>query len=228
MSEKINVEERDIVCPGELLATGMGFVPGSGTYRNESNVRANVLGIAKIDGKVIKIVPLRGKYMPKVRDKVVGRVIDVLMSGWRLDINCPYDAVLNVKEASGDFISRTADLTQYFEPGDYVFTQVTNVTSQNLVDVTMKGPGLRKLEGGRIISVNSQKVPRIIGKDGSMVSLIKDHTGCFIYVGQNGRIWLSGEPNAELAAVKAIKFIEEHAHEGGVTDKVKELLEQSK
>ena len=227
-NEELLVQDKDIVCPGELLATGMGFVPGSGTYRDDASVRAELLGLVRVDGKVIKITPLRGKYMPKVRDKIVGKVVDVLMSGWRLGINCPYEAVLSVKEASGDFISRTADLTQYFSPGDYVYTQVTNVTSQNLVDVTMKGPGLRKLEGGRVITVNSQKVPRIIGKDGSMVGMIKDHTGCILYVGQNGLIWLSGEPSKELLAIKAIKFIEDHAHETGVTDKVKELLEQSK
>lgn len=227
MTEEINVKDRDIVCPGDVLARGMGYVPGNGTYRVNDEVRSQLLGLARVDGKVIKITPLRGRYMPKVRDRVVAKVTNVLMSGWRVDINSPYDAVLSVKEASSDFIPRGASLTQYFETGEYIFTQVTNVTSQKLVDVTMKGPGLRKLQGGQIINVNAQKVPRIIGKDGSMVSLLKQHTGCFIYVGQNGRVWLSGEPDKERLAIKAIRYIEENAHKQGVTEQVQALLEKS-
>jgi len=81
-------------------------------------------------------------------------------------------------------------LTKYFDIGDYVMAKIINVTSQKLVDVTMKGPGLRKLKGGRIIQVNPYKVPRIIGKAGSMVTMIKDATGCRILVGQNGLVWI--------------------------------------
>jgi exosome complex component RRP4 len=91
----------------------------------------------------------------------------------------------------------------------------------------MKGPGLRKLIGGRIISVNPYKVPRIIGKMGSMVNLIKDHTKCIITVGQNGLIWINGEPKNELIAVNTIRKIEREAHTSGLTDKIKEYLEKS-
>ncbi|MBD3318873.1 RNA-binding protein [Candidatus Woesearchaeota archaeon] len=226
MSEKLEIQNKEIVVPGQVLAEGMGYVPGKGTYRDDKAVVAELMGIVTVDGKVIKIIPLRGKYMPKVRDRVIGRVIDVLMSGWRLDINCPYDAVLSMKDGSSEFIRRGADLTQYYALGEYVFCQVSNVTSQNLTDVTMRGQGLRKLEGGRIIEVNAQKIPRIIGKEGSMVMLIKKETNCQIYVGQNGRIWISGEPEKENIAVAAIRYIEENAHRKGVTDSVKALMEK--
>ena len=103
---------------------------------------------------------------------------------------------------------------------------ITNVTSQKLIDVTMKGPGLRKLVGGRIIEVNTNKVPRIIGKQGSMVTMIKDATGCKITVGQNGLIWIDGEPKMELIAVKTIKKIAQESHLSGLTDKIKAYLEK--
>jgi exosome complex RNA-binding protein Rrp4 len=60
------------------------------------------------------------------------------------DINCPYSAVLPLKDASFDFIAKGADLTRYFNLEDYVMIKITNVTSQNLIDVTAKGPGLKK------------------------------------------------------------------------------------
>jgi exosome complex component RRP4 len=106
--------------------------------------------------------------------------------------------------------------------------KITNVTSQKLVDVTLRGPGLRKLRNGRIIEVNTNKVPRIIGKKGSMVSMIKQATDCNIIVGQNGIIWLQGkEPEMEFLAIDAIKKIETESHLSGLTDKMKEFLEKA-
>jgi exosome complex component RRP4 len=134
-----------------------------------------------------------------------------------------------MKDATSEFIARGADLTKYFDIGDWVMVKIINVTSQNLVDVTMKGPGLRKLKGGRMIHVNTHKVPRIIGKQGSMVSMIKQYTNCRVLVGQNGVIWISGEdPAQELLTVSTIKKIEVEAHLSGLTDRVREYLEVNK
>lgn len=225
MTEELKVKARDIVVPGETLAEGMGFLPSKGTYRDDKVIRSSMLGIVSIEGKVIKLVPISGIYTPKIGDKVIGKVIDILMSGWRLDIQGPYSAVMGLKEATSEFIPRNSDLTQYHKLGDYLFCKVTNVTSQKLVDVTLRGPGLRKLRGGRIIKVSPNKVPRIIGKEGSMATMIKNATGCFVFVGQNGLIWIDGEPDKEVIAVDAIKKIEKEAHIAGLTDVIKKFLE---
>lgn len=224
---KLLVKDKDIVVPGEVLASGMSYLPGHGTYRDNDKVIANRLGLLNIDGKVLKTVPLAGRYMPKRNDVIIGKVIDILMSGWRLEINSPYSAVLPLKDASFNYIAKGADLTRYFELDDYVVVKITNVTSQNLVDVTCKGPGLHKLKGGRIIHVNTHKVPRIIGKKGSMVSLVKKATDCKVTVGQNGIAWISGDPEMEVITVNAIKMIEEQSHVSGLTEKVESYLEKS-
>ncbi len=225
--EKLLVKDKDIVIPGEVLASGMNYLPGHGTYRDDKKIIANRLGLLTIDGKVLKTVPLAGRYMPKRNDVIIGKVIDILMSGWKLDINSAYPAMLPLKDASFSYIAKGADLTKYFELDDYVVLKITNVTSQNLVDVTCKGPGLHKIRGGRIIHVNTHKVPRIIGKKGSMVSLIKGATDCKVIVGQNGTTWVSGEPHMEIITVNAIKMIEEKAHVSGLTESVKAYLEKA-
>lgn len=226
---EIQVKDKEVVIPGEILATGMDFLPSYGTRREGDKILASRLGLVNIEGKVIKLVPLSGVYYPKTGDTIIGYVTEVLLSGWRIDTNSAYSAVMNMKDATSEFIARGSDLTKYFAIGDYVMAKIINVTSQNLVDLTMKGPGLRKLRGGRIIKVNANKVPRIIGKQGSMVSMIKQATNCRILVGQNGVVWVQGDdPAMELLAEKTIKKIEREAHIPGLTDNIKAFLEKNK
>ncbi len=222
----ILVKNRDIVVPGEELAKGMDYLPGFGTYRINDEIRASRMGIVNVDSRAIKIIPLSGGYLPKKNDVVIGKVIDVTFSGWRLDINSAYTAMLMMKDGSSEYIARGADLTHYYQLGNYLVCKITNVTTQKLVDLTMKGPGLKKLRDGRIIKVNPFKVPRIIGKQGSMVTLIKQATNCGIVVGQNGLIWLQGNPEDEVLAVKTIKKIEEEAHCQGLTESIKKFLDK--
>ncbi len=222
---KLYIKERDVIVPGEELAEGMDFLPSKGTYRDGEKIVASQLGLVNVDGKVLRVIPLSGAYIPKRGDTIIGKIVDILMSGWRVEFGGPYSAVLGLKEGSSSFIAKGADLTRYYDIGDYIVTKITNVTSQKLIDVSMRGPGLRKLGGGNIINVVSNKVPRIIGKQGSMISMIKNETGCKVNVGQNGIIWIYGEPEMEVIAIKTIKKIEAEAHQVGLTDKIKIYLE---
>lgn len=222
---KLLVEDKTIVTPGEELAEGMDFLPAEGTFRDNNKIISSGLGLMNINGRVIKTIPVAGRYAPKKGDTIIAKVTNILMSGWILDIDSAYSAVLSVKEAK-DFIRRDEDLTRYYSIGDYILTNIVMVTSQRLVDASMKGPGVRKLIGGRIIKVNPHKVPRIIGKKGSMVSMIKQATDSNITVGQNGLVWISGSPENEIIVVKTIKKIEQEAHISGLTDRVKIFLEK--
>ena len=226
MSE-IKVKDKEISVPGEVLAVGMDVLPGAGTYRDGEKIVANRLGLVMMDGRTVKLLPLSGRYMPRTNDTIICKVIDVGFNGWRLDTNSAYSAMLSMKDATSEFIQRGANLTQYYDLGDHIVCQIVNVTSQKLIDVTMKGPGLRKLKGGRIIEVDANKVPRIIGKQGSMVVMIKEATQCNIIVGQNGLIWIDGGPMNELLAIQAIRKISAESHTSGLTDKIKGFLEQN-
>lgn len=223
---KLNIKEREVVVPGQILAEGMDYLPSYGTYRLDDKIIANRLGVSVIDGKVIKTIPLSGNYLPRRNDVVIGKVIDIISAGWRVEFNSPYSGLIPIRDGTFDFIPKGADLTRYFDIGDYFVGKITNVTSQNLVDLSVKGQGLYKLRDGRILKVNTNKVPRIIGKKGSMVSMIKNATDVRITVGQNGLVWLCGEPKMENIAVEAIKKIEDESHVSGLTERVKEFLEE--
>ena len=84
MSE-LKVKEKEIVIPGEILAEGMDYLPSTGTYRLENNIHASRLGLVTVEGKVIKIIPLSGKYLPKTGDVIIGQIKDI--SNFRLTID---------------------------------------------------------------------------------------------------------------------------------------------
>ncbi len=220
------IENKDVVVPGEKLVEGMDVVAGPNTYRDGEAIYSERLGLAAIDGRTIKLIPLSGRYVPKKHDVIIGKVFNITMNGWQIETNSAYSAVLNLKEAGSEYIPRGDDLTKYFCVGDFLVCGIVNVTSQKLVDVTMKGQGLFKLRGGRIFTVSCNKVPRIIGKQGSMVSILKQATGCKVIVGQNGMVWVSGDPAMELVVQKAISKIEQESHLSGLTEKISAFLER--
>lgn len=227
MESKLLVNDRDVVIPGEELAKGLEYLPSDGTYRLDDSIYSKIVGLVKVDGKVLKVRSLKGGYLPRRNDVIIAKVTDMMSAGWFIDTFSPYSALLPLKEGSSDFIQRGADLSRYFDVNDFVVVKVLSVNSQKQVDVTIKGPGLRKIKGGRLFKINSQKVPRVIGKQGSMIHMIKDLTGTQITVGQNGIVWIKGDdPLMENLAEETVKKIEEQAHISGLTDKINEWLKE--
>ncbi len=226
MTSKLLVKEKEIVIPGQELAEGLDYLPSHGSFREGNKIISNFLGLASINERFIKVIPLTGRYNPKINDLIIGKVSDIGFYGWTLDIGCAYNAVLSIRETSG-FIERNDDLTKHYDYGDLVVAQIIKVTKQKQIDVTTKGPGLKKLIGGKIIEVTPSKVPRMIGKQGSMITMIKDATKCNVIIGQNGRVWIKGETlDKEILATKIIMKIEQESHIEGLTDKIKEMLQE--
>lgn len=227
MSEPKEGKERSrrIVIPGEIIASGSSYLPGEGTRREGNDVSATRFGVLEMDDRLVKVVALSGTYIPRKGNVVIGRVDDITFNGWLMDINSPYNSFLPIMECKG-FISKRDDLSLIYNYGDMVVAKVVGVKSKG-VDLSTKERGFDKLEDGLIVSVNSNKVPRVIGKQGSMVNLIKDLTGCDVVVGQNGVIWIKGDNiDSELLAKEAVNLIAEKSLVEGLTEKVKEFLEK--
>ncbi len=220
---QLYVNERDIVVPGQLLADGMDYLPSSGVYREPEKIISTLLGLVNLEGRLIKIIPLRGRYMPKIGDIVIGRVVEMTFSNWFVDIGCTNNGVLSLSEVE-EYVEKGTDLSTYYDFGDYIVARISNVMRNN-IDLSMRGPSLRKLAPGRLLTINSSKVPRLIGKQGSMISLIKMKTGCKILVGQNGVIWVQGNPNNEMLVQETVKLVDERAHIEGLTEYVTHFLD---
>jgi len=217
---------RKVVIPGEVIVSGLNYLPGDGTRREGNDIVASRFGLEDESGRLIRVIPLSGIYMPRRGNVVLGQVLDVTFNGWIMDINAPYQSFLPLMECPRHF--NKYDLTENIAIGDLVCCKVSSVKPRG-IDLTIKGRGLGKLEEGMIIQINSNKVPRVIGKEGSMINLIKTETNCDIIVGQNGVIWIKGSNvSDELFAKEAIIFVTEKSFVEGLTDKMKEWLEKQK
>ncbi len=219
-------KERSVVTPGETIVTGLDFLPGDGTYRDGENINSAYLGLSEVRDRMVKVIPLSGSsYVPREGDRVIGVISEVRYSSWNVDIGGPYGATLLVKEAVERYVDlKKDDLTQFFDLRDAFICKVRAADPNGGIMVSLRGPGLKKLNEGRIIEVDPAKVPRIIGRNGSMVSLIKEGTDCQIFVGQNGRVWVSGPDKKAREAIKAIKKVEAESHVSGLTEEVRKML----
>ena len=217
-------EERAIVVPGDKLASGMDYLPAGGAYRKNEDVVSSIVGLLNVNGRVLKVIPMKGKYLQKPGDMVIGKIADMTSSAWFVNIGGFNDGLLAVRDVP-EYVETGEDLAQYYNYGDHIVAKVVSV-NKGQFNLSMKNPGTRKLSGGRIVNVDSAKVPRIIGKQGSMISLVKEKTGCRIIVGQNGIVWLQGMPENELVATEAVQLINEKGHLQGLTELVGDFLDK--
>ena len=63
------VENKEIVVTGQVLSEDMGMVHGKNTFRINEKIITKKIGLADIKGRVIKIIPLTGGYIPEYNDE---------------------------------------------------------------------------------------------------------------------------------------------------------------
>ena len=216
-------EDRQLVLPGDAVGDKRS-IPGPGTKKVGDRVVATSAGLLQQMGEKISVLPLNGAYDPRPGDQVIGIITEANTGNWIVDIKAPWLAPLHVSEVPWrvDF----GETTSYLKGGDAILCKVLFVDEQKKVQVTLKDRNLMKLEGGELMEVGPVKVARVIGKNGSMLNLVKGYVECWLHVGQNGRIWLNGEPKEVLMAKKVIQTIADEAHLPGLTERITALLEQ--
>jgi len=212
---------RTLVLPGEEIRAG-GLKPGPGTYRTGGKVYASVLGLLAERPPLVSVIPLSGRYIPKANDLVLGTVADVQGTFWLLDIGAPRWAPLHMTGTPWQV--EVGETDRFLRVGDSVVVQVESLDATGRIGVTMNGEGLGKLDGGTIVRISPARVPRVVGRNGSMIDTIRRHTGADIAVGQNGRVWVGGAPEAIHRVSEVLRIIEENAQRSGLTEQVESYL----
>jgi exosome complex component RRP4 len=222
----IDVKDRDIVVPGQLLGD---TVRCENAYGTDGKTYSLIRGLARIDGDRISLIPLDGPYIPKPGDVIVGVVEQDLGGVYLINIGGPYYCILKPasnfggpprgrrgRQSGGG--GRRDERPEKYVVGDLLSAKVTYV--DEVKEAQLTGP--RRLSGGCVVKVKPKRVPRIIGKKKSMINLIRDYSGARISVGQNGLIWMR-DGNVDLA-LQAIRKVEAEAYTSGLTDRITQYL----
>lgn len=214
--------DKKLVIPGEFLSDDVNLAD-EGTYVEDGKVFSSVFGVASLKNR-IRVVPLSGKYIPRPGDLIIGIITEVSFSNWIVDTRSPYEGLLHISEFPRRI--ENADMSKYLTVGDSIMALVKDVDANMKVELTLNDQRSRQIKEGRIIEVTPSKVPRLIGKSGSMIAMLKNETKCNIFIGQNGRIWLTGRDKDLDLAVKAISKIERESHTSGLTDRIIKFLKE--
>jgi len=222
-------EAKQLVTPGELLAEG-DYQAGENTYTEAGKIFASRIGLVDLENKKVNVVALKAFYVPKVGDIIIGSVKEVGFNGWIIDIKAPYEAMLRASDVlSRPFKPQNDELSQVLDAGDLIVAKVASYDRAHDPQLTVGEPGLGKITRGQLMHVTPTKIPRVIGRKGSMISMIKQETNCQIILGLNGVILVTGKnPADEELAMKAIKKIEDESHTTGLTDRITLLLKEAK
>ncbi|NPB01085.1 MAG: RNA-binding protein [Crenarchaeota archaeon] len=226
------VTNRQIVLPGDPIATREYNVTGAVYWEGNCAYASTVALVDIKNERDINVIPLSGTYKPRVGDIVIGYITDILVTGWEVDIKSPYKAYLPLQEATLKYVDiTTTDLRTLLDINDVILARIIdfNLAYEIPVTLTIKEAKLGKITSGTIVEIQPVKVPRVIGKKGSMVALFKEELNCDVVVGQNGRIWIKCQDERDEAFLaQVIKFIERESHMPGLTEKVRAMIKRYK
>jgi len=226
MSEKF--ESRDVVVPGDLIYEGR-VRTGENVYRKEGNVHSSHVGLVNYGKDRVSVIALEGGFTPLVGDMIIGTVVDIELGRWLVDIGASTEAILSTNDAINKPFRTHQDLTKILDVGDTIIAKIVDLDRYRTPILSIQGRELGKVFDGFVINITPSKIPRLIGKKGSMINMILRETRTSITIGQNGRILISGRRREdEELVVEVIRKIEAEAHTSGLTNRIQEYLKKRK
>jgi len=221
-------ENRDLVIPGDVLFEGR-IRTGDNTFRNNGHVSASRIGLVNYNRGMVSVISLEAGFNPLTGDLVIGEITDIDLGRWIVDIGASENAFLGVQDAIDAPFRSDIVMPEILDVGETIIAKIVDLDRRRTPILSILGPSLGKVKEGFIFHITPSKIPRLIGKKGSMVNMILKATGCNVVIGQNGRILIQGRNREnEMIVVKVIEKIEREAHISGLTTRVQEYLKELK
>jgi exosome complex component RRP4 len=216
---------RRYVIPGDKIVEG-NFRPLMNVLRSGNVLIATRIGIAETGRDGVKVIPLSGVYIPRVNDLVIGKIVDHSSLSWEVDISSCFSAHLPAQDVFGrDFSPARDDMSKQFAIGDMITARIIAFDRTRDPMLTVQDRDLGKIPRGELMKISATRVPRLIGKRGSMIQTIEQATHTRVLIGQNGVIVITGRDHEGIRlASSAIKMVEEEAHMANLTQRIKVLL----
>ena len=214
------------VLPGDFITTAPLRLQDNVVLEGK-RITSTTIGLSDVSADSVRVISLNGIYMPKIDDLVIGIIQYISGNSWFADINSCYQGMLLGQDVFGrGSYPTTSEMKDRLDKGDIIYARIANSDRQREPLISIADKNLGKIDSGELIKISPTKIPRLIGKHGSMIQTIEASTNATITVGQNGFIVVScDETNGLLKALTAIRMIDEQAHLVNLTDKVKKMLE---
>ena len=214
------------VLPGDFITTAPLRLQNN-VVLDGKRIISTTIGLSDVSDDSVRVISLTGVYLPKIDDLVVGIIQYISGNSWFADINSCYQGMLLGQDVFGRGSYPTKnEMEERLSKGDIIFAKIANSDRQREPLISIADQSLGKIDSGELVRISPTKIPRLIGKRGSMIQTIEGSTNATITVGQNGLIVVScDETNGLLKALAAIRMVDEQAHLVNLTDKVKKMLE---
>ncbi|CAO3704112.1 unnamed protein product [Rhizopus stolonifer] len=188
---QIDGEETHLVNPGETVTMDQQFMRGHGTYTNGENaVISSVAGVVEKVNKLLSVRPLKTRYTAEIGDIVVGRITEVAMRRWKVNVNSQHANLLLSSVSLPGGVQRRKNETdelqmrQFFAEGDVLVAEVQTFYSDGTIGLHTRGFKFCKLRNGTFICVPPVLVQRCKSQFHSLPC------GVDVILGLNGYIWI--------------------------------------
>ena len=219
-------DSNHFVLPGDVISNGSSSLKQNVILEGDKLV-STTIGFTEINDGAVDVIALAGLYTSEVDDLVIGKIVSHNSLSWEVDINSSYRAMLPASDIFGkDYSPSRDDLSLKLIIGDIVLARIVNSDSRRPL-ITINGQNLGKIDDGELIKISPAKVPRLIGKHGSMIQSIEESTGASITIGQNGWvIFKSDNPISLKNAIASIKMADLILHDDNLEEKIQNMLDE--
>jgi exosome complex component RRP4 len=204
------MSDKKIVVPGEVVTEKTKKL-GQNVYLENNKIYSSVIGLLSESNDFVSVIPLNGPYVPIVGDVIITVVKDEVLNGYILEYNS-FDDTFLLKST----------ISKQLSIGTIIFLRIRNISDNG----SLEFDNINILPKGRVFQTSPVKIPRLIGKNESMLNLFKQYLGGNIVIGKNGWIWYNCENT--ILAEKAFTIVVNNSQKSNLTNSMKDFFEKNK
>lgn len=156
-----------VVTPGDVIAVEAGFMRGHGTFVENGQLLACVPGVVETVNKLVRVRPLRSRYVGEIGDVVVGRITEVAQKRWKVDTQSRLDSILTLSSVNlpgGVLRRKSAEdelaMRQFLAEGDVISAEVQQIYHDGALGLHTRSLKYGKLAAGTFVDVPCKLVKR--------------------------------------------------------------------
>ena len=221
-------DKKQYVIPGDVITTSPLRLRENVTLDGK-RIIATSIGLTNIYDDSVRVIPLSAVYLPKIDDIVIGKIKSIFGNSWFADINSCYEGMLLGQDVFGRGSSPTmSDMKSRLDIGDLICAKIANFDRSREPLISIADQNLGKIDSGELVKISPPKIPRLIGKHGSMIQTIESSTDTSITIGQNGLIVLKSESGSNLdKIIKIFKMLDSTTDDSNMDEKIQKILDEN-